>query len=337
MKIILMGARGLLVVGLTLGFISFLIVGIGYCVMSDSISHGEGSILVSAISWFEGDGLYHPEAYTGFPAYLAIYPPVYYGLIGIANMLTDGWSLLPGRIISFVASFGVACLIGWSIVSITRDKWAAFVSAALFFCFDPVYLWAGLHRVDSVATFFALAGVACIITNDDKKNIRILAGVCFVLAIGTKHSFIAGWLVCSAVLFLFSKRQGLSLFLGVLVSVLCSFGVLYLITDGGIWYSLVTGLTHPFSFGQFIAITKWVFETPLPILCLLIVGYGCWTGAFGKFSELIDKTKLGKRMIPPCLLAIGSAQTMLMAAKKGSSMYYYDAVVDGCYARIILR
>jgi len=326
MKFLLFSSRGLLVLGLVLGFAGFFVVGLGYAAYFDSVSHGEGSILVSTIEWFEGDGLYQPSVYTGFPAYLAIYPPVFYGIVGIANMLQDGWSLLPGRIICLISVLGVACLIGWSIMSLTRDRWAALIGGALYFCFFPILIWSGLHRVDPVATFFAFAGVACIIAKGENRYARVLAGLFFVLAIGTKHSFLAGWSVCCLGLFLNSRRQGLALFFGVLLSILGSFAILFFVTDGGIWYSLVTGLNHPFSFQQFKLITKIMVSSPLLLVCFFIVLLGYWKGCFGEFLEFSDKNGAVRRKIPAWFFAVALLQTLMIVAKKGSSVNYFMEV-----------
>jgi hypothetical protein len=157
----------------------------------------------------------------GFPAISFPYPPFYYLASGAMAWLIGSDGLAAGRAVSMV-SLLMTGIVGGAIVHriavASLPKSSAFIPAAgaclILLSTWPVLFWAPLMRVDMLALCFSLSGVYFAMMALDRHRWVLVASLCFLLAVYTKHNMIAAPAASFAVLLLLRPKTGL---VGILV------------------------------------------------------------------------------------------------------------------------
>ncbi len=149
-----------------------------------SRDYGEGCVLGMAQLLAER-GSYFPDL-ADYPFLVANYPPVFIGIVALGQKLL-GPSLAFPRLLGFVATLGVMIALYRGLRAFVPDRATAAVFASLFALPWFVTTWAGLARVDTLAIFFSLAGLAIVLRHGASPS-AWPALVCFWLAFFTKQN-----------------------------------------------------------------------------------------------------------------------------------------------------
>lgn len=180
----------------------------------------------------EGKTVYHDISEE--PYITSVYTPVYYfasgGLIALF-----GSSIYMGRILSIIATVASAFLIFWIVRRVT-GKWAGgAVAAGLYFASPIVIGWTTFFRVDMLALFFSLAGIALALKFLGTRKV-LWAIPLFVLAVYTKQTYLAAPI--AIILYLFLKDRKLSYWFTGLFAGLCGIimGIGAALTNGQFFY-----------------------------------------------------------------------------------------------------
>ncbi|MEW6233388.1 MAG: hypothetical protein AB1566_13900, partial [Chloroflexota bacterium] len=120
------------------------------------VIYGEGQVLNQANILLSGGRLYGPI--DNYPYLVAPYTPLYYYLVaGLVRLFGNG--LLPGRLLSVVASLAVGGLAGLSVWEITRHRLASLSALLVYFAFQNVWAWTPLNKGDMLALALAMGGI----------------------------------------------------------------------------------------------------------------------------------------------------------------------------------
>jgi hypothetical protein len=214
------------------------------------LDYGEGPLLDQARLLSQGRSIY--KSVEGYPYAFSNYPPLLQTLAALLIPLL-GVSYTAGRVWNVLAVFGLGALIYHAVRKQGGDRMAAAV-AALFFVGSPyIYHWAPLFRIDLPGLLLSTLGVATVAAGG--KTIRrdwspCIAGLLFVLALYTKHSFFAAPAAAFAYLWLRDRAGALRL-LGTLLALGGgAFIVLDSATAGAFYLDLVTANVNPFDFAN---------------------------------------------------------------------------------------
>ncbi|HMA35848.1 MAG TPA: hypothetical protein VKY74_15385, partial [Chloroflexia bacterium] len=258
----------------------------------------EGLMLYETLLLRQGTSLYGPitpEQFISGP-----YPPVYYWLAGQVMPAQPGF--FDGRSLSLWAALAVALLVVWTILGqafatapagtgrghvALVGLGAGVVGAGLWLAAPPVLIWATRFRADMLMMACQAAGLCCLtvgtVPPPPGRPARWRTGVlpwlaipCFVLALYTKQTAVAGPLGAAAYLLLRDWRRGLVWIAGLLIVG----GLPFLALDwaSGHWFYLKMVVYHslPWSLTTFTRLLVAWQEDHL-LLILAALGYAAWT------------------------------------------------------------
>jgi hypothetical protein len=203
-----------------------------------------------------------------FPYFSSNYPPVF-SLLLAPIVAQDGPTLASGRLLSATAALATAVLIGAVVGWRTRDGVAALTAGLLFVGSAYVFHTTPLARVNALALFFAVAGLACCLG----RGPVWLAGaaLCFLLALYTKQTTVDAVAAGLVALVLRDRRAGLV----VALAIGFAGGVALLLLDaahfGAFWLNVVVGNVNPFDPKQAVDYYGNFLE-----LHLVVVGLAGW-------------------------------------------------------------
>jgi hypothetical protein len=269
-----------------------------------------------------------PYAYYGMPG--VQYPPLFI-LLAWGFMQVGFGSILAVRLISWLAYFGAAVLVGLIVWQETRHKWASLIAGFLPFCFYTIITFLHTARVDALALCLALGSVflyrrinlATYIKSrylKTQSNLTInfyylLIAVLLATAFFVKQTFLvaAVAILIHGVMTRQGRRRGVLLF-----------GITYMVLLGvGAWLSIY------FSQGTYLGIfdtdraKRFIFELAssmifyfvlnhLPLLIIATLG-------------LAQFLKRGDYFFPIySILIVGSLVTIV---KDGANTYYFTELV----------
>ncbi len=146
-------------------------------------TYGESIVLAGAQRIARGEPLYPPP--DQLPLIVSAYMPLYYLLVGgLQRLFGDGYTV--GRVVSLVATFAAAALLTWSVRGVSGRWYGGLLAGGLFLTQNmTVMLWAPLHRVDTLALCWTLAGLA--LATAGRAH---LAALPLVLALLTKQTYL---------------------------------------------------------------------------------------------------------------------------------------------------
>lgn len=274
-----------------------------------SLDYGEGPLLDQAVRLAHRDGIYGVPG-ADPPWTISNYPPVF-PLLDSLGVLAFGPAYWYGRLISAVAALGSAALAGLLVHTITRDRVAAVVTALLVPVIPFVGYWAGLGRVDLLALLLSLAGLWCVVWRPRSTKALALAVILMAAAGLTRQTYLlTAPLTAVCWLWTFGRRRALGFATAMVIVVGVVGAVLDLVTDGGLWFNLVTANVNEFYLSN---LTWYVVDLGqrVPILLLLLVGYVI-VAARARPASL--------RLVLPYLA--GSLVIGFTAGKSGSSLNY---------------
>jgi len=170
------------------------------------------------------------------------HPPVYYILVGLLIKLF-GFSMLWGRLVSFLATIISVYLIYKIVHDITKDNFISILSGVLLIAYKGSAYILPLITPDITTVMFSLLGLYFISHIKEKNIYGYLAVISFVLAIYTKQSAVATIVASFVYLYIIEKKLAFKffpIFLLISISILL---YLQLSSDG--WFSyLILGTPY---------------------------------------------------------------------------------------------
>jgi hypothetical protein len=207
--------------------------------------YGESIVLDLTRRVAHGDVLY--PAPDHLPLAVTAYTPVYYLLSGSLQRLF-GDSYVPGRIVSLVSALGTAALLAWSVRHVS-GRWAGGLLAGGFFLTQnmTVLLWAPLHRVDLLALFLTLGGLALAAGGRPQ-----LATLPLLLAVLTKQTYVVAPIAVCLALYpdIRAALRFAALYIGGLVIAIV---IAQVMTGGWFLWHTVAANANPFDMDNLLA------------------------------------------------------------------------------------
>ena len=194
------------------------------------------------------------------PFSTSFYPPVGFYVLGYFQRVF-GESMVSGRILNLIYTFGCLGMIFLIVQHETKDKLVSLIAALLPMTAITMIAWSFFIRVDLLGIFFDLAGVYIFLRNKD--NLKVLWAIpVFTLAFYTKQSMVAGVVTCIVYL-LFHKDWRRSLL----------FGGAFAVIAGGIFLTAVI-LTHGGYFREVYLYQRTVpaYQSAALIIATVMVG-----------------------------------------------------------------
>jgi hypothetical protein len=214
-----------------------------------NVDYGEGPILdqVMRLSRFEN---IYPNDISEPPYIIGNYPPMYQ-LVQVPFAWLFGPAFWYGRVINLVSILAAAFFIGSSLYTITKDTVAAVAGGLMLMVIPYILHWSGFVRVDSFALGLSWAALYFIIRHPDKKKYIILTAVFLTLAIYTRQSYGLAAPFAAFVWLLSHKpwKRAFELALWTAGFSIVFFGVLYLVSGGGVFFNIITANVNPFFWG----------------------------------------------------------------------------------------
>src|SRR6266542_1917964 len=210
------------------------------------LTYGESIVLDQARRVASEQPLYPPP--LDLPLTVTAYPPLYYMLVGTLQRVSGDSGYIVGRLVSATAMLSSAVLLAWCVRSVA-GRWAAGVlSGALFLTQNlTVLVWASAHRVDPLALCLTLGGLALASAGRSR-----MAALVLVLAVFTKHNFVAAPMAICALLW--PCRRMLLTFVGVFAGGLTLLVGLTVVLVGSsfFWHTIVANAV-PWDLQYFVA------------------------------------------------------------------------------------
>lgn len=213
------------------------------------VDFGEGYLANMSIELVRGHNPYHTLDRP--PWIVASYPPLYPFINGLLTSLA-GLSLLPGRFIATASFIGT---IATSIVLLRRlgvGTTITVIAAGLMLVFPWGFRWAQVVRVDTFGIFLSLIGLYFWIRSE-KPGDAIVSAILLSAAVLTKHSLLAAPLACLVHAFVTRDRRRVMFLVSLAVLIGGSYGIINLVTRGGLFLHLFTYTANAWFVGRFQA------------------------------------------------------------------------------------
>jgi hypothetical protein len=276
--------------------------------------YGEGTIL-AAVERMEREPI--SSRWLDGPVYtLSPYGPGYYKLVQAATHLLP-WqrSLIPGRLISLLATLATAGLIAFAVCKQTKSIDLGILCVILLLLSPVIHVWATPHRVDPLAVLLALAAYMAI----GVRRLGVVLSACAVVLASLVKQNMA---FAAAAVFLYlltQKRFKAATAYAILVAGLgaATWGLLNQFTGG---YFLATAVKSHLGAmwpQQGFMHFYWFLTTPLGLVASIVIGWRF----VQRPSEILGS-----------VYAIGFVLSTLLAAllscKEGASYaYFFEASV----------
>ena len=239
----------ILTIFLTAGVVAFVLHSTHAYKTDSELDYGEGIVLWQAANVTNWKKAFRPV--EEYPHIVFHYPPLFH-LTSRALAPVTSTLLQAGRLTSILSSFGTflicALLTAWAAPP-GRSRFPGFIGAftagTLVFT-TPMWWWGVLMRVDSLAIFLTVAGVALFVLSRRRPALAFLAFVLFVAAVYTKQTSFAGPIACFAIAFIEKPRRALQLLFFSTALGLVLLWLLYSATDGVVLRHLITYNQNPY-------------------------------------------------------------------------------------------
>ncbi|NSW51584.1 MAG: glycosyltransferase family 39 protein [Anaerolineae bacterium] len=280
-----------------------------------SIDYGEGPLLDQAVRIHEGEPVYRASI-SESPYTITNYPPVFIGILSLFNS-QESSSLLPGRILSILATIGSAWMIYQVVFLGYSDRLASWTAVVLFLVFPYVFQWGSFMRVDNLALFFAITSLYVMLRWQQKRWVILPVAVLLTLAAFTRQSYLlAAPFACGVYLLLKDWKRAFFLAGITLLLVGSLFTIFMITTDGGFWQHIGVANQNEFRWET----VEWYFRDQLggPFVIITLVSIFFWLMGW----KHIDKWKLAAPFLT------GAAVSALTVGKIGSSVNYLLELVS---------
>lgn len=273
-----------------------------------TLDHGESMVLNDSVLLARGESPY--RSLEDYPLIVGNYPPLYL-LANAAAIRLWGFSPLYGRLLS-LAALAVSATLVVLVAGRLDTSWLAAALGGLYYLAIPgMRFVAPQVRVDVMAAALSFAGIAWLVWSEEGKAV-VGPAVCFAAALATKHSMVAAPAAALLWLIWHDRRRALrlalwtgGLTLGWLAACWAAFGSDFFLNIGPYTAAI------PWSWKNLVRIWNRALGVwYLPAL-VATFAYGAWALARGRERE---------RLV--ALYGLAAAGTIVLVAKKGSSLLY---------------
>ncbi len=238
-----------LILFLTAGTLAFVFQSATALRSNAEIDYGEGIVMWQAANVTDWKKAFRPI--EQYPHIVFHYPPLFHLVSRFVAGFT-GNLLMAGRLTSILSMVGICLIAGLLTAKILppgTSKMIRFVAgytAGTLVFSTPLWSWTCLMRVDAIGIFLTIGGVALFVRARRRRLFGFLAFVCFVGAVYSKQTVLAGPAACFLIALIEKPRYAfqlgalaVSLGLGILL-------MLYTATDGIILRHLITYNQNPY-------------------------------------------------------------------------------------------
>ena len=214
-----------------------------------SLDYGEAPLIDQAIRLSRGENIYRSDLSTP-PYTIANYPPLYViTLIPFLNWFDSPFHM--ARVISVIATLLSATFISLIIYQLSKNRYAALITAFLFLANPYVVQWSVRARIDSVALAFATGALFVLVRWQKERWSWIVGGLLLVAAIYTRQSYALAAPLASFI-WIWTQDKRRAIWLALLVGGLgvALFFMINTLTDGGFYYNIITANVNEFSWGR---------------------------------------------------------------------------------------
>ena len=234
---------------LVLGVVAFFFQAISSLRTPGEIDYGEGIVMWQAANVTNWTRAFHPV--ENYPHIVFHYTPLFHLTTRFVNLFTHNL-LVAGRMTSVLSLLGT-CLVGAFLTArvLPRggDTFARFLgslAAGTLIFTTPIWWWGTLMRVDTLAIFLSVSGVALFVAAKRNRALGFVALALFVAAVYTKQTSLAGPAACLILAFIEKPRYALQLLafsvsLGLVVLLM-----LHTATDGLFLRHIITYNQNPY-------------------------------------------------------------------------------------------
>ena len=241
----------ILTIFLAVGAVAFVLQS-AIAIKTDSeLDYGEGIVLWQAANVTTWKKAFRPV--EEYPHIVFHYPPLFH-LTSRAVAPFTSTLLQAGRLTSTLSLTGTclicALLTAWAMPPARRRIWFArfvggFTAGTLVFT-TPEWVWGVFMRVDMLAIFLSIAGVALFVLARRRPALAFLSFVFFVGAVYTKQTSFAAPIACFALALIEKPRRALQLLFFSTALGLVFLAMLYSATDGVVLRHLITYNQNPY-------------------------------------------------------------------------------------------
>jgi hypothetical protein len=289
------------------------------------LDYGEGIVWQQLIDIVSGNGYGPIDRFGGIVYH---YPPLYHVATSALARMAGIDMLMAGRTLSFGCTILSAALVmfvvhrgsGWLTGRRCHPAIAAFAAMSML-GFVVVFRWAPMMRVDMLASLMMLLGVALALAAVDRPRLIHAAALCFVAALFTKQTMVAGPAAVFATLLWLRPRIAVAGLATSLASGTVVLAALAIATDGGVLRHLFLYNVNRMEFWRLRYIWPQL-EAYLPLLLMAGIGVAAAVRRVrqrrGPAGAEPDAVRLGM------LLAWGVTQTLMLGliAKSGANVNY---------------
>lgn len=281
--------------------------------------YGEGTILVAvermdreplSARWIEG------PVYT-----LSPYGPGYYWAVQAASRVLP-WqhSLLPGRLVSLLATLSIGGLVAFAVWRQTKSVELGLLSILILLLSPVIHTWATPHRVDPLAVLLALLALMAI----GVRRFGIVLSACSVVLASLVKQNMAFAAAAVFLYLLFQKRFKAAAVYAILVAGLGAgaWAVLNQSTGGYFLATAVKGHLGAMWPQQGFMNLYWFLTTPVGLIASIVIAW--------RFVQRPSEM-FGSVFAIGFVLSVLTAS--LLSCKEGASYaYYFEATVLGALA-----
>lgn len=275
------------------------------------LDYGEGIVLWQAANVTDWKKAYHPV--EEYPHIVFHYPPLYHLTSRFVALFT-GNLLMAGRLTSILSLAGT-CLVAGLLTALVlppgRGKPAPFIgslTAGTLVFTTPVWSWACLMRVDALAIFLTICGVALFVLARRRPALAFLSFAFFVAAVYTKQTSIAGPAACLILALIEKPRYAAQLF-GFAVSLgLVILLMFYMVTDGLILRHLIVYNQNPYDPAQIpMRLKAHCSKLVGPLFSSAIFPLGLLHGLRGRHLSVCELVRhvLTRSVFERCVVVVG--------------------------------
>ncbi len=225
----------------------------------EELDYGEGIVLWQAANVTNWKKAFRPV--ENYPHLVFHYPPLYH-LTARFMAATTGNLLTAGRLTSILSLVG-SCLVIALLTAMclpsgrsTAAWWLGSFSAATLIFTTPGWTWACLMRVDTLALFFSITGLALFVIAGRRPVLAFLSFACFVAAVYTKQTMVAAPAACLLLAFVEKPRYSVRLLAFAIAAGVVVLFMLHIVTDGLFLRHIIGYNRNPFFLRH--VFSKWI-------------------------------------------------------------------------------
>jgi hypothetical protein len=239
------GARLILLIFLSLTVLTFVLHSLIALFHRYPLDYGESPLVDQAMRLASGKNIYRSDL-SSPPYTISNYPPLY-PLSMVPFVKLFGPNFWAGRIISLLSTVAASIFLGRIVYTYSDDRLAAVVTGLLLLATPYVVHWSAFARVDMLALALSTAALYVVTRWPTTWRGLVVSALLLVAAIYTRQSYgLAAPMAAFVWLLLQDWRQALKLAGLVGGTGLILFLVLNLVTQGGLFFNIVTANINEF-------------------------------------------------------------------------------------------